>query len=498
MGGPQRAPLAPNKTNELRVPATRLPLGGWAEARAGDALFEVWIPTKHGGDLSAQHWEGGTVQIIDGDKPISAPGRTTTARVAPGKARAVLVKATGGPSSRVNCTFSQTAFARQGPDEKKDKVLIPYNFWFWPTVRAKSTYADQALDVLKRYVKATRGAGSVKDATDWEHDQHGRDSGPAWQGHCHAAAPASALFEVPTDITINGESFTLDEMKYLGAEFFGNFGAYEVLPTIKMTPFVTIGTTGVDVLECLKPEGPHDVGQLALAFMTFNSSADSSLALSYTQRWLSLYGSSDPAQFEAQMRVSFGIAAAFLFSHLMEYVYHRKEPLFGNMRAYQHGGGPEQVWNQALFHYEATLEENPDTQDRYDIVAKLKLTTNLDHEPVESRSLAERAADLPATATPDQLNWTVEPSRARTFEHAYRLLFDDDGNIRPSDARNEWRRCRGAGPVYAPTRLARLMPPSAIRRTSSDPDELGNPFVGRELIDRGYLRLNARYAKGRK
>jgi hypothetical protein len=229
MAGPRTAPLAPSKPNELRVPATRLPLGGGAESRSSDTFFEVWIPTRYGGQLTVQHWEGGSVQIVDRDKPLTTADRAVTARIAPGKARTVLVKATGGPSARVSCKFSQTALARQGQDENKDKVLVPYNFWYWPTVRAKSLYADKALDVLSRYAKATRGVAAVKDATDWEHDEHGRDQGPAWQGHCHHAAPASAIFELPADTKINGESFTLDEMKYLATEFFGNFGNFKVL-----------------------------------------------------------------------------------------------------------------------------------------------------------------------------------------------------------------------------------------------------------------------------
>lgn len=202
--------------------------------------------------------------------------------------------------------------------------------------------------------------------------------------------------------------------------------------------------------------------------------------------------------FAASMPAWFGWAAATFFGHLMERLYLGKEPLFANMRGYQQKGGPDQVWNQAIFHYDADLQENPETGDKSDIMVKLKLTTNWDREPIESASEGERRDDVPATATADQLRASVEPSKARLYEHEYRLGFDDDGNINVRDSRNAWKHCRGAGEIYAPARLAILMPPGMTRRTASDSDELGNPLVGRELLDRGYLRLHARYAGNRK
>jgi len=105
--------------------------------------------------------------------------------------------------------------------------LVPWNFWYYPfsaSLPDKTAYASPYVDPLGKYEQAFGVAGALA----WEEQHHGDPEGtlPGWAGHCHSAAPASILFERPPEdgVEHNGVKFTCEELKFLAAEFYGNYG----------------------------------------------------------------------------------------------------------------------------------------------------------------------------------------------------------------------------------------------------------------------------------
>lgn len=479
------------KDNVLANSVTRLPLGGTAEG----SPQVVWVPTNKGGVLTVNCTSDGTVQIFEDGKPVGGkPDKQVTLTVPPGPPKARIIQATGSSPS-VSCTFKQEVYARQGPSAKKDEVLIPYTFWFWPTVRGRTPFPERAIDVLQRYAKAIGKASQAGATGDWEHDEHGLATGAPWAGHCHFAAPASALFELPTDTTIGGQQFSLDEMKFLGTEFFGNFGAwtqvFELQPPYPASAKFWLRPRLLHELECFKPGGPYTVDEAARVLMMLDpgSFTDVQLATAFA---FNLFGQKDPASLQASLTAKFGAKAVEFFDVLMSQLFIAKQPLFGDMRTTDPNGGPEQVWNQAIFYYSADFTENPTTGDKQDIIVSLDIGANLDREFNPNDSLARRAADVPASASSNKMFGAIDTGRANIYRHVYRLQFTAAGDLDAQNPANEWRSCIGGnGSVYAPTRLAILNKCLTSPRTSPNSTDLGTPIVGMELLSK--MRINRRF-----
>jgi len=159
------------------------------------------------------------------------------------------------------------------------------------------------------------------------------------------------------------------------------------------------------------------------------------------------------------------------------------------MRAYEGKKGPDEVWNHALFWYEAFyLEHKPDkpgeVEDENDIIISCELRVNLD---------TPLAPGLPAKI--DANKAIPIDSASHGYSNLWRINFDGAGKIALSNARNQWIYIRNATSeeLYPPTKLQAVDKPSKARQSASNPMDLGNKFIGQELVDTGLLKLRKRY-----
>jgi hypothetical protein len=235
------AASADGKTrNTLGINMVRLPIGHSAEdpRPAGPrTMFWVVIPTNTGGRLICKHLGGGILTLLAHDGRLKIAGNSSDLldiAIHPGTHGLMYVAADGGTRREVTARFVQVAFAREGV-AARDKPLIPWNFWFFPSAR---TYLDGKVNpdaaepeaIVRKFVHAMKTdpkeASDIADkAAKWEHDNHGADVGPDWLGHCHNAAGASIVFEPPIARTVNGQSFSDNDLGLIAAELFGNIGS---------------------------------------------------------------------------------------------------------------------------------------------------------------------------------------------------------------------------------------------------------------------------------
>lgn len=491
--------VARNGANTLDLPVTRLKIGWWNHKPDGAELarFRLWVPTDSGGVLTIRHEGGGTVDLRKPlRKVLKAPAAELTYEVKKGEFGEFFVIANGPVGNRVLCTFVQTSFSRYGASDS-DAPLIPWNFWYWPTAKG-NIYADGAADVMRRYGLAF-GKDPVECVKTEKHD-HGTDavSGfPGWdfQGHCHLAAPASILFEEPQAGEHKGQKFSAEEMKFLALEYWGNFG--QVAPAlwdiskdrdpkagVHFLPFYfrpgrpktrAAFIEGLRVIfkgpkEALDdPKMNEQVGQIADAHIAKLGGAGS--FADQVEKWL-------------------GELAAEFYQMLIDTMRVQKHALIANMRSHRVDIGPDEVWNHALFWYEAYYQEHsPFTkggtgvEDEKDMVITCELRVNSD-SPIP--------LDPPATISGNSLKPT---QTSVMYRNNWRLQFDGAGKIVPKDARNQWQYTRNEDDedLFAPTRLRPVAKPSRTRLTADDPHDLGNKFVGTELLDSGLLTIRKRY-----
>jgi len=489
---PADFPVAPNLDNTFGPLIKRLPLGRSARSPLRSSFFRVWVPTEAGGKLTVRHTAGGTVEL---QRPLGTP-ISPRKRVVEHVIKDELnteygwyyVKAVGAPVE-VDCTFQQVGFAREGPSDD-DAPLIPYNFWFWPTAQKATLgggmvednkFVKQAVDVLARYCKITGQNGT--SAGMWEAIKHQKPEGMGWEGHCHHAAPASILFHAPASKVIEGVAFDKEEIEYLATEFFGNFGGYrlvwhlDVLAPPLRFPLIAYLKPGLpktreDLIRGLSPE----IGETAAGLVDL---------------WIK-----DFSGMEEILERSFAKAARTFYGKLVNQMLRRKHPLMANMRAYDGHSGPEEVWNQALFWYEATFRE----ADPIEIPGA---------PPVEAERVIEVTCRLfanedkyPSTGLPGYVknNETipyhdkVHPSLL--YVYTWRFVFDDRGMV-ADDPRGAWLHARNAfdEEIFPPTYLAVVDAPQPERRPEIPGYEtmVGNPMVGRELLSLGLIQMRKRY-----
>lgn len=213
--------VAPNNENTLEAPALRLPLGNPLPCGAGFTHWRVYVPTLLGGVLTVR-CPGAVVVGIQ--QPLGTQlaigSFEVSAKVAFGP---VWVIAIGLESAMIGANLVQTAWATRtsrftNPDAAP---LLPWNFYYWASDR-ESSFATAARETLRKYANAI---GRLPDAAEaWEIKNHQRDGAGRWEGHCHLMAPASAYFVQPAGQTINGQSFSEDEMEFLAGEWFAAYG----------------------------------------------------------------------------------------------------------------------------------------------------------------------------------------------------------------------------------------------------------------------------------
>jgi hypothetical protein len=295
-------------------------------------------------------------------------------------------------------------------------------------------------------------------------------------------------------VTYKGQKFSEADMKYLAAEYFGNFGVLRRVWELKrgsskpgpadiarfyLPAFFKPGDASKDratLIEALKQEFRGDVAlddpRLVKAV---EQVADAEIA--------ALGGE---AAFKKKMDEWMGELAAEFYQKLIDYLRVKKHPLVSNMRDYHGTGGPEQVWNQVYFCYSAHYREH--RGDENDMVIEGFLFANLDERGLTS---------FPAKIINNRPMFTVGANKPEHlwFPIKCRIIFDGKGKIVIKDARNAWIKLSNdkGDPLYAPTDLLLLDKPTISRPSGVSKRLLGNKFVGTELVRAGLLKVHKRY-----
>jgi hypothetical protein len=167
------------------------------------------------------------------------------------------------------------------------------------------------------------------------------------------------------------------------------------------------------------------------------------------------------------------------------------------MRSYRGSGGPEQVWNQVYFWYEALYREHspgergipesdPGPEDENDIIVLCELRANMDHWNKGDPT------GLPAEVDGNQL----KPANGNSleFHNKWRIQFDGQGKIKTDDPRNAWAYLINdkGEQLLAPTELMPLAKPLSERRSGAD-FSTGNEYLTQDIVDAGLLKIHKRY-----
>lgn len=451
----------------------RLPLGATVAAGSGSTRWKLWIPTELGGLLRITQ---PATTSIDIQQPLGtslATGTTDeTTIVAFGECWVLL----NGAAGSLTATLTQSFCAREDGNDPTSAPLLPWTFFYWPSARS-SPYAAQARGIIRKY--ATAVGKDPTSTSDWEYENHEPAGSAGWAGHCHNAAPASALFLSPVATTIHSASFTDEELKYLASEWFGNFGVVGF--QWGLSSALGIPKPGRwDVLGYIKPGGPKGRDVL---LQGFQSEMPAAVATAKADAILAQAG--DAATLANQLKGALGKNAAAFFTGLQELIAKQGQPLLSNMRAYFGANGPEEVWNQVFFYYVATLVETVQTPfDDHDITVNCKVYSNIDHYP---------STGFPATISGNSVTPGTSGVDCQMYDNTWRLIFNGTGAISTSDARNEWQALKsGSGDdLYAPTDLFTIKKPQSTLRAGLSPFSLGNPALGTEFL--AYVTIHPRY-----
>ncbi|MFT3764639.1 MAG: hypothetical protein QM820_03840 [Minicystis sp.] len=351
--------VAPISKNTVAVPVLRLPVGHLTRQEAPSVVGRLWIPTKAGGTLRIQHvgWSRRSSNQLRLSKPPSGDilvegTEAITHEVDHGQHREYRVSSIGEPGF-IQCSFTQRGWAREGA-APGSAPLIPWNFYYWPA----AMLGWRSEDVLQRYALAVgKARPGDRQMERWEEEYH-RVTDTPWAGHCHNASPASAIFEVPTALSITGSdgtafAFSADEMKLLATEFYGNFGDASYVWELRGGLW---HPSGPPMLAFLKPGGDKTEDALRAAFARYyprRPAAEHAALARNTAR------QSEPS-FRDRMNREMGTEAARFYAALVQHMRIEGHPLSANMRSYVGLDGPQEVWNQVYFYYEARYAEAGD------------------------------------------------------------------------------------------------------------------------------------------
>jgi hypothetical protein len=426
------------------------------------------------------------------------------------------VIASGGSPRKVDCTFIQKGYARESAAPNA-RPFVPWNFHFWPFARTftdgtKNPHAGEAENILRKYARAF--GKSEKVAAEWEHDHHGLDVGDGWMGHCHLAAAASILFEQPIARTMDSRAgrgapvaFTEDDLELLATEWVGNFcdqkpqeysvaeGAdvWDHIPEMKGQRYVhLLKPSDLDLpVEQLKEVFKKAVTAFAPAF-------DSSKVDAMADRASRL----SPPQRDA-IKETFGQRGHFLYQVLIDQILVRGEALEGDLCAAGAGNGPNEVWNHAVFYYEAhfrAIDGSADTDPLF----------------VEVTILMVANADLPEPPSPGapadvlffrggraEVNVNQTRWESRKVRQVMNLAFSVAGDLIEDRRRNRWLHAQsgdGGRELYAPRYLAVIAPVQAnpgenFHVESLDDRYNGNVMVTLDLVNASdpLLKIRKRY-----
>jgi hypothetical protein len=468
-------PVVPSGINTLAAPARRLPLGIPTDCPSGSVRWFVWIPSNIGGELKIELDGASSIEIQAVSGAVLASGSTEASYHVPmGVSGDLVVVTTGGAGSPVHAHFTQTYWARQSASLSA-APLVPNNFWYWPS-KGSEGWALRANNVLRRYGEAV---GKAKpDPAVFEHAMHQDDDAEAWEGHCHNAAPVSAMIEPPEKGTIGstlgfgGRSFDADEIKLLATELFGNYGSTLSKWHLQRGAFDGVGR--FSLLAYLKPGGPKTLAALAAALVNTvgREQADQFAGRAIALEW-------GEAPFAEKFERELGVQGAGFFKALQTQIAQEGQPLMGNLRGYDAHRGPEEVWNQVCFHFSASYIETAGLNDPCDLLVLCNLTANTDKAPPTSEPPARVKAGTVYPSKPGQ--------SSLSYLHRLRLVFLRNGSLDETSAKNRWLSVKNhvGEQLYAPINLAIINKLDTKRRAAKDAEDeslLGNPVVGLELL----------------
>lgn len=525
---PPKQPLAAgapdeNDANTLQQGIVRLPLGHSAvdpDAQHVKTYFWFYIPTNTGGMLTLTHTgRGGSLTLLGGDGRTILVPKTSSGvimvdtRAFKQKFGDFYVVLDGGDNREVESRFVQIGVARESANQSSAPI-IPWNFHFWPSARQFPSGATNPMiqtmeDILRKYAK---GFGkSESDILRWERDNHEVAVGPGWGGHCHLAAGASILFKQPVARTVNVPgsasaqvAFSEEDLEFLAAEWFGGFGGKLIVFALDKR-----GTEPWHALlpdryytQLLKPSetklpAPDLARRLEQAIVAFNPSLASKaaeMAKKATAR----------GNLGDLVAVTFAQAAVDFYQALIVHLYKNGNALEADLRGSGASSTPQEVWNHAVFYYEAAYKEILPAE-RWDPVnnnymeIELLLVANYDYPQPPSPG-------LPAVVSQGFVDVNNARAPSRKVRFSFDIAFDKgSGDMAKSDSRNHWRSCRDGttnDELYAPAYLAELAlvgvtPQTAESNTDPDPRVVGNPHVDLDLVSgpAPLLEVRGRYKK---
>jgi hypothetical protein len=408
--------VAPNLTNSF-APWRRLPLLQSAEralAFEGLGQFVVYVPARNGGVLEVGCEQADAKIVVRHPRPDSAsledlagiairPTNRFVYAVRPDEYQWFYVFVGNVTSTySVWATFTEVGLAREEGGNEDSDPLVPWNFWYFPNAashRDLSAWGSEKLRPCQKYERVFGRPGVLT----WEKEHHNDPAGdtPAWVGHCHNSAPASVLFEEPPaeGLTLEGQHFSCEELKFFATEFFGLYRAWE-------------------------PEGWGLPGTGRLGRR-------------------GPYHERKPAVDSARFGKVVGDFHNVLVSQLLK----KNNALMVDLRDAT-GSDHAEVWNQAVYKYEARMWEHPTLGDWLDIELETRLFANEDTIPEDASSSGRPANIVARGPRGGGKPKDVEPNAAQPGRDQvlrYRVVYDPNGAIQVNNARNEWSSVVKAG-----------------------------------------------------
>lgn len=496
---------APPTINILKPPIVRLPIGRSATyplqgLQKEESAFVLWVPTNGGGKLTLS--TNSVVQVAL-ERPLGKVLKTGTKTLifdVPEQQHGEYFFIVAAPAATATCEFVQIGLAREDAS-KSSPPLVPWNFWYFPAAAnvvipgtGRRIPDPSAAETMKKYAKAFKLADANGPAS-WEyHPGNGHVDlyADGWEGHCHNAAPSSAIFYLPAPggtVTVNGVQFSRRDLMLLAAEFFGNFGQDKQVWTLPEEP--RLGK--YSLWRLLKPGEPADVKVLIERILAVTPKPI--MASTHKQVQL-LQAAADASAFiveqkgeaayEKNVRETFGRLAAEFYAKLIEKISKEKTPLVADARSYNDQRGGNEVWNQVFFYYRASYQEDA-SQDNRLMNIQCDLYANVD---AESPDLAPYPATVIGSEVTPVPPFRNEP-QVLEYKNTWLLAFTGAGAVDSSDTRSRWVSLQNINnkELYAPTDVFELTALVEQRHGKAS----GNPYITWDLVKAGALVLHKRF-----
>jgi hypothetical protein len=455
--------LAPNLTNSIGL-FRRLPLlesESNALAFTGLGFFITYVPSKYGGILEAGCSDANAKVIVRYKDPNGSPLKDLNDKeISPAKRFVYPVRPgeygwyfifIGNVSGtyKVWATFKEVGLAREGNSDNDDP-LIPWNFWFFPNDSSqieKTAWGSSTLKPCQKYESAFTKSGVFT----WEKQNHNDPHGIAenWEGHCHNSAPASMIFKEPPKAgkKHNGVDFLCEELKFLATEFYGRFGNDKFIWGLPGTG--PMGRRGF-----YQEKKPSD----------------------------------NPRRF--------GKHIGIFHNNLIKRILKARMPVMMDLRE-SSGLDHSEVWNQAIYKYEAHFFETTPHGDWMDLQVKTFLRAHGDWMDLQVKTFLRanedvmyddfsssgipakivangpRPGGLPKDAVPDPA------ADKRDQVLLYRLIFKSNGTFFEKHKKNRWKSVTLEGEtneLHAPRFIFEPKKPTG------NPSADGNPLISKSDV----------------